>query len=93
MKKIITTQFYVLLVGTAFAWTNFTIELFDWLNQKPCETGCSITGDVVNPFLTPCFYGAIFFAIAFILSLILFISSRKKDKTEKAGQIPENEVK
>ncbi len=89
MKKIIITQFFVLLVGTIFAWTNFIIELFDWLNQKPCEVGCSATGQIVNPFLTPCFYGAIFFLISFILSLVLVVISRKKEQ-KKDEQKPES---
>ena len=82
MKRIILTQFFVLLIGTVFAWTNFVSELFSWLNNKPCTTGCSATGVVVNPFYTPCFYGAIFFTISFVLSIILVIAYKK--------QAPEN---
>jgi hypothetical protein len=78
MRKLILSQFFVLLIGTVFAWTNFTIELFAWLNDKPCTTGCSLDKTaVVNPFFTPCFYGAIFFTLAFVLSLILVIKSKK----------------
>jgi hypothetical protein len=70
MKKIIKIQFGVLLLGTVFAWGNFGIELVDWINKRECSTGCAV--GLVNPFLTPCFYGAIFFLVAFILnSLIL----------------------
>ena len=69
MTKIITIQFVVLLLGTAFAWFNFTKELIDWLQKKSCTTGCA-TG-LVNPFLTPCFYGAIFFTVALALSIVL----------------------
>ncbi|PJA94355.1 MAG: hypothetical protein CO133_00105, partial [Candidatus Komeilibacteria bacterium CG_4_9_14_3_um_filter_37_5] len=58
-KKFILTQFFVLLVGVLFAWTNFTIELINWFQKKSCTLGCS--AGLVNPFLTPCFYGAIFF--------------------------------
>ncbi|RLC36879.1 hypothetical protein DRH27_04540 [Candidatus Falkowbacteria bacterium] len=90
MRKIIKIQFFILLVGSIFAWSNFTIELFDWLNNKACTTGCSATGEVVNPFLTPCFYGALFFALAFILSILLFIGSReKKAKPEIQAPKPE----
>ena len=69
MKKIIIAEFVILLMGTLFAWSNFTMELLSWLKNKPCQTGCTV--GVVNPFLTPCFYGAIFFTIAFVLSAIL----------------------
>jgi len=69
MKKIIKIQFIVLLIGTIFAWGNFIYELVSWINKKSCELGCAEPG--TNPFLTPCFYGAIFFTISFILSAIL----------------------
>jgi len=70
MKRIILAQFIVLFVGTLFAWFNFATELISWLNQKTCATSC-VPG-INNPFLTPCFYEAIFFTIAFILSAIIF---------------------
>ena len=77
MKKLIQIQFFILLIGTVFAWSNFARELFAWLNQEACTTGCSATGQVVNPFLTPCFYGAVFFTIAFVVSIMQMIGSRK----------------
>lgn len=69
MQKIIKIQFWVLLLGTIFAWGNFGVELVDWINNRECSTGCAV--GLVNPFLTPCFYGAIFFLIAFVLSLMI----------------------
>jgi len=69
MKKIIIAQFIVLLIGTLFAWTNFAMELVNWLEKRVCTTGCAV--NLTNPFLTPCFGGAIFFTIAFILSAII----------------------
>jgi len=78
MKKTILIQFYLLLGGTIFAWANFGIELNDWLNERACTLGCS-AGTLTNPFLTPCFYGAIFFLLAFILSAIIL----KKYKENK----------
>jgi hypothetical protein len=69
MKKLIWIQFFVLLAGTLFAWTNFTIEMIDFLNKRACSTGCVV--GVVNPLLTPCFYGAIVFTIAFVLSAMI----------------------
>jgi len=71
MKKLIFIQFYLLLGGTIFAWSNFGIELNDWLNKRACTLGCSASNVLVNPFLTPCFYGAIFFLLAFILSVLI----------------------
>ncbi|HXK31995.1 MAG TPA: hypothetical protein VJ378_00785 [Candidatus Paceibacterota bacterium] len=75
MKKLISAQFIILLVGTLFAWFNFTRELIDWLNSRSCTTGCAIAG--TNPFMSACFYGAIFFTIAFVLSFVLFKKTRK----------------
>jgi hypothetical protein len=75
MKKLILAEFIILLAGTLFAWTNFTIELTDWLNQQACTLGCA--AGLKNPFLTPCFYGAICFTIAFIISAIIFKKSKK----------------
>jgi hypothetical protein len=69
MKKLITAQFILLLLGVLFAWTNFSIELISWMNQKACALGCAAAG--VNPFLTPCFYGALFFTATFVLSCIM----------------------
>jgi hypothetical protein len=76
MKKIIIIQFIVLLLGTVFAWFNFTKELIDWLAKRACTTGCA--AGLVNLFLTPCFYGAIFFTIALILSVIILKKSQKE---------------
>jgi len=74
MKNIIRSLFIVLLAGTLFAWTNFGIEFFDWINKRACSTGCAV--GLVNPFLTPCFYGAVVFALAFVLSAILLKKSK-----------------
>lgn len=74
MKKLVIAEFFILLAGTIFAWGNFAVELINWLNSKNL-TGCAATS--VNPFLTPCFFGAIFFTIAFIISAILLNKVKK----------------
>ena len=74
MKNVILAQFIVLLGGTIFAWFNFATELINWLNTRTRTLGCA--AGVANPFLTPCFFGAIFFTIAFILSVIILKKSR-----------------
>jgi hypothetical protein len=76
MRKIIVSQFILLLAGMIFAWGNFSLELWNWLNKQACTTGCS--AGLANPFLTPCFYGAIFFLLAFILSAMLLRKSGQK---------------
>ena len=69
MKNLLWAEFFLLLAGTIFAWTNFTIELLNWLNKRACTTGCAV--GLKSPFVTPCFYGAIAFLIAFILSILI----------------------
>jgi len=67
--EIVKIQFWVLLAGTLFAWSNFGYELINWRKGKKCKTGCS--QNLKNPFFSPCFGGAIFFTIAFILNLLI----------------------
>ncbi len=67
--SILKLQFWVLLGGTIFAWYNFLSELIAWRQGKKCKRGCPT--DAKNPFMTPCFGGAIFFAVAFILNLFI----------------------
>jgi len=77
MNKIIWTQFWILLLGALFAWGNFILEVIDWQSQQVCypctgaqcpEVSCPV---LLNLFVTPCFWGAVFFTLAFILSVIL----------------------
>jgi len=76
LKKLFWVQFIVLLAGTLFAWGNFGVELYDWLNKRACTTGCAI--GLTNPFLTPCFYGACFFLLAFILHVAIMKNAKQK---------------
>lgn len=69
MRKLLLAEFVVLLGGTIFAWYNFALEFVNWTNGKVCTTGCSV--DLTNPFLSKCFFGAVFFTIALILSMIM----------------------
>lgn len=68
-KKFAKTLMIILLFGTLFAWGNFGLEMSNWLQKKECTTGCAV--GLVNPFLTPCFYGACFFLLSFVLSIIV----------------------
>jgi hypothetical protein len=75
MKKIIIGQFIVLLSGTIFAWYNFAVELSAWLKTDTCTINCA--AGTVNPFLAPCFSGAIFFTAAFVLNVIILKKFQK----------------
>ena len=77
MRKTILIQFVVLLCGTIFAWGNFIYELVNWLNEKECTLGCAAGSP--NPFLTPCFFGAIFFTLSFILSAMIMKKNKKSE--------------
>lgn len=79
-KKLIKIQFYILLLGTLFAWTNFGIEFVNWLNNKTNQFSCN--PNIINPFLTPCFYGAIFFTIAFVLSALILKEAKDKNAAQ-----------
>ncbi|HOF50124.1 MAG TPA: hypothetical protein PLH22_00305 [Candidatus Colwellbacteria bacterium] len=68
MNNLMIIQFAVLTVGTIFAWSNFFKEFIAWRNKKMCTDGC---GGGVNPFKTPCFYGALFFATALVLHYLI----------------------
>jgi hypothetical protein len=64
MDTLLLVQLIVLAAGTIFAWGNFIREFVAWRRKTTCADGCA---PGVNPFLTPCFYGAIFFTIALVL--------------------------
>lgn len=68
MQKLIVWETVVLTAGTLFAWTNFIYELINYLQKKACTTGCFVGA---NPFLTPCFYGALVFLLALILNILI----------------------
>ena len=80
MTKLIKIQFYVLLGGTLFAWANFGNEVVKWLTQNNAVS-CSGT-KLTNPFITPCFGGAIFFTIAFVLSVLLMKECKTADASK-----------
>jgi hypothetical protein len=69
MKKLICAQLFILLAGTAFAWSNFAYELYRWMKAESC-TACALTASG-NPFLSACFFGALFFTAAFCVGIVL----------------------
>ena len=68
---------FLLIAGTAFAWGNFAYEAYRFIQSKPTssEFGCPAGDLVVNPLMTPCFYGALIFLATLIVSLLI---TRKK---------------
>ncbi|MFH0950891.1 MAG: hypothetical protein V1765_00240 [bacterium] len=79
LKKVLKIQLFVLLLGTIFAWANFAIEVNQWLSEGKCELGCPIFFEASpNPFVTPCFLGALFFTLSFVLSILAWRAFNKK---------------
>jgi hypothetical protein len=77
MKILVKAQFVVLLLGTLFAWGNFIWEVINWWQDKTCEIGCPIS--LTNPLLTSCFWGAVFFTMAFVLNIFIMKSLKHKN--------------
>lgn len=70
---------FLLVAGTIFAWGNFAYEAYRFLKSKniSSEFGCPAGDLVVNPLMTPCFYGALIFLTALVVSLLI---TRKNSK-------------
>ena len=73
LLTVIKWQFWILLLGTGFAWVNVLLEAISWMKKEECKTSCDVKPK--HPLSTPCFYGAVFFTVAFILSAIILSSS------------------
>ena len=81
MKKITNRLFWILLVGTIFAWSNFFYELYLYMNQEVSAVSCGnflTDSSLPNPVMTPCFYGAIMFALALTQVIVLRKELNKK---------------
>lgn len=63
----------LLAAGTIFAWGNFTYEVYRFMRPQPAAFAFSCpAGEVaVNPLMTPCFYGALIFLTALVVSILV----------------------
>lgn len=70
--------FWFLIAGTIFAWYNVTKLLIIFYSTAPGpKIGCS--GQLlVNPYTTPCFFGASIFLLALIVSGTILLRLRKQ---------------
>lgn len=69
----------LLIGGTIFGWTNFTIELCSFYIFKN-PTSCS-GASTISPFLTACFYGSVIYLLSLSASIFTFkILSTKTQK-------------
>jgi hypothetical protein len=60
----------LLIAGTLFAWGNFAYEAYRYLQPQPSPSAfsCPAGEAVPNPFATSCFYGALIFSAALLVS-------------------------
>jgi len=63
--------FWFLIGGVIFAWSNFGKELYKFYQASGQEyVGCS-GAKVLNPFVTPCFYGSFLFLTALLVAFFI----------------------
>lgn len=63
---------WLLTAGTLFAWGNFTYEVYRFMQIQPTASAfsCPAGDEAINPLLTPCFYGALIFLTALVVSIL-----------------------
>lgn len=64
---------WLLTAGTVFAWGNFAYEVYRFLQPQPVASAfsCPPMAEAANPLMTPCFYGALIFLTALVVSLFI----------------------
>ena len=69
---------FLLAAGTIFAWGNFAYEVYRFMRPQPAASAFSCpAGEVaVNPLLAPCFYGALIYLTALIVSILIIRAHR-----------------
>lgn len=66
-----------LIAGAVFAWTNFGRLVYDFYTALPGQgIGCSGV-PAESPFATACFYGAMLFLTALIVSIVIIYKDRQ----------------
>jgi hypothetical protein len=68
----------LLAAGTVFAWGNFTYEVYRFMQPQPSAFAfsCPAGEAAINPLMTPCFYGALIFLTAFVVSILIVHAHR-----------------
>ena len=68
----------LLAAGTVFAWGNFAYEVYRYIQLQPATSAftCPAGEVAVNPLMTPCFYGALIFLTAFVVSVLITSTNR-----------------
>ena len=68
MRKIAFLQLLILLLGTFNAWINFPRDFAAFVTEVPCVGDCN---SLINVLMSLHFWGAVFFTIATILSVLM----------------------
>ena len=67
--------------GTIFAWSNFSYEVYKFIQLPPGAPAIGCSGQLIqNPCQTPCFWGAVIFLVAFVSSLLILQSDLQSEK-------------
>ncbi|MBN2585478.1 hypothetical protein JXA59_02415 [Patescibacteria group bacterium] len=69
---------WLLGAGTLFALGNWGYIAYKLFRGEQCVSACP--ADITNPFLTPCFYGACIYLVAFLIALFLHYRGQRKTK-------------
>jgi hypothetical protein len=64
---------WLLTAGTVFAWGNFGYEVYRFSQPQPPVSAfsCAKEAALVHPLMTPCFYGAMIYLAALVVSLFI----------------------
>jgi hypothetical protein len=67
---------WLLIAGTVFAWGNFAYEVYRFSQPQPTVSAFSCPKDeaLVHPLMTPCFYGAMIYLAALVVSIFILRS-------------------
>ena len=64
---------WLLTAGTVFAWGNFAYEVYRFIQPQPSASAfsCRREAALVHPLMTPCFYGALIYLAALVVSMFI----------------------
>lgn len=71
LKKQLALQ-WLLVAGTLFAWGNFAYEVYRFMLPQTAASAfsCPSADEVINPLMTACFFGALIFLSALLVSIL-----------------------
>jgi len=78
---------WLLIAGTAFAWANLAYEVYRFIQPQPSASAFSCPKDeaAVHPLLTPCFYGALIYLAALVVSMSILRTRAEPGRPEQGN--------